>query len=43
MDERILKWLFDTKIAIEEINSYFENSEIDFVEYKQHLMLKRAV
>jgi len=43
MDERILKWLFDVKIAITEIESYFENSEMDFFKYKENLMLKRAV
>lgn len=43
MDERILKWLFDIKLAIEEIDSYFESSEMDFFAYKKNLMLKRAV
>ena len=43
MDERILKWLFDIKLAIEEIDSYFESSEMDFFKYKENLMLKRAV
>jgi uncharacterized protein with HEPN domain len=43
MDERILKWLFDIKMAIDEINSYFEKEEKDFFIYRQNLMLKRAV
>ncbi|MGY5846588.1 HepT-like ribonuclease domain-containing protein [Salegentibacter sp. HM20] len=43
MDDRILKWLFDIKIAIEEIDSYFEGTQIDFQAYKKNLMLKRAV
>ena len=43
MDEKILKWLFDIKLAIEEIDSYFESSEKDFFKYKKNLMLKRAV
>ena len=43
MDDRILKWLFDIKFAIEEIDSYFDNSERDFFKYKENLMLKRAV
>lgn len=43
MDERILKWLFDIKMAIDEINSYFEKEEKDFFKYRQNLMLKRAV
>lgn len=43
MDERILKWLYDIKLAIEEIDSYFENSEIDFFTYRKNIMLKRTV
>ena len=43
MDERILKWLFDIKIAIEEIDSYFENQEKDFLKYRENVMLKRAI
>ena len=43
MDERILKCLFDIKFAIEEIDSFFENPEMDFFKYKKNLMLKRAV
>ncbi len=43
MDERILKWLYDIKFAISEIESYFEGTEKNFFEYKQNIMLKRAV
>jgi uncharacterized protein with HEPN domain len=43
MDERILKWLFDIKMGIDEINGYFEKEEKDFFKYRQNLMLKRAV
>ena len=43
MDERILKWLFDVKMAIDEIDSYFINEEKDFFKYRDNLMLKRAV
>jgi uncharacterized protein with HEPN domain len=43
MDERILKWLYDIKIAIDEINGYFESNEKDFFKYRQNLMLKRAI
>lgn len=43
MDERILKWLFDVKMAIEEIDDFFKNEEKDFFTYRQNLMLKRAV
>ena len=31
MDERILKWLFDVKLAIDEINSYFDTQEKTFL------------
>lgn len=43
MDERILKWLYDIKIAIEEIDGYFENQEKDFFQYRKNIMLKRAI
>lgn len=43
MDERILKWLYDIKFAIDEIDSYFENQQKDFFAYKNNVMLKRAV
>lgn len=43
MDERILKWLYDIKLAVEEIELYFENEDKNFFEYKKNTMLKRAV
>ncbi len=43
MDERILKWLCDIKLSIEEIDSYFEYHQNDFIKYHQNLMLKRAI
>jgi uncharacterized protein with HEPN domain len=43
MDEKILKWLYDVKIGIDEINSYFIDEKMDFFEYKKNLMRKRAV
>ena len=43
MDERILKWLYDIKMTIEEIDGYFENTEKDFFEYRKNIMLKRAI
>lgn len=43
MDERILKWIFDIKIAIEEIDSYFKDQEKDFFKYRENIMLKRAI
>lgn len=43
MDERILKWLYDIKLAIEEIEGYFESQPKDFFKYRENIMLKRAV
>ena len=43
MDERTLKWLFDIKMAIDEIEDFFKNEEKDFFKYRNNLMLKRAV
>ena len=43
MDERILKWLFDIKMSIDEINGFFENGEKDFFKYSKNTMMKRAV
>ncbi len=43
MDERVLKWLFDVKMAIEEIDSFFDEIEKDFLKYRQNKMLKRAI
>jgi uncharacterized protein with HEPN domain len=43
MDDRILKWLYDIKLAIDEIESFFINEKMDFFEYQKNLMRKRAV
>jgi uncharacterized protein with HEPN domain len=43
MDERILKWVFDIKIAIDEIDNFFDDEERDFLKYRENLMLKRAI
>ena len=43
MDERILKWLFDVKMSIEEIDGFFLLNEKDFHKYRQNIILKRAV
>tara|TARA_R110002167_G_scaffold30407_2_gene100404 strand:- start:265 stop:615 length:351 start_codon:yes stop_codon:yes gene_type:complete len=43
MDEKILKWLYDIKLAIEEVDSYFDERERNFFEYQKNVMLKRAV
>jgi uncharacterized protein with HEPN domain len=43
MDEHVEKWLYDIRFAIEEIESFFENTGKIFASFKQNLMLKRAV
>lgn len=43
MDERIQKWLYDIKSAIEEIEGYFTDLPMDFKHYSSNLLLKRAV
>lgn len=43
MDERILKWLYDIKFAIEEIESYFEYEPKDLRNFSSNLILKRAI
>lgn len=43
MDERILKWLYDIKFALDEIESYFDGKEKNFAEYQNNIMLKRAI
>jgi len=43
MDERIEKWLHDVLLAIDEIDSYFDDGSRDFISFKQNNMRKRAV
>ena len=43
MDERILKWLYDIKLCIDEIDSFFQEEEKVFFQIQKNLMLKRAV
>ena len=43
MDEKILKWLYDIKSAIDEIDEYFSDYPRDFKQYSSNLILKRAV
>ncbi len=43
MDDRILKWLYDIKFSIAEIELFFKECEFDFFAYKEDIMLKRAV
>lgn len=43
MDERILKWLYDIKLAIEEIEDFLSDTPNDFKHYSSNLLLKRAI
>ena len=43
MDDRILKWIFDIKFSIDEIEGYFTDGRRDFFQYRENPMLKRAV
>ena len=43
MDKKILKWIYDIDFALNEIESYFDNKEKNFFEYRKNTMLKRAV
>ncbi len=43
MNEKLLKYLFDIKLAIEEIDSFFENEPRKFDNYKRNSLLKRAI
>ena len=43
MEEKVLKRLYDIKSSIDEIESYFKNSSIDFEKYSSDVLLKRAV
>jgi len=43
MNEKILKYLYDIKFAIDEIDSYFIHREKRFEEYSKDTILKRAI
>ena len=43
MEERLLKLLYDVKLAIEEIESFFENHPKTFTEYQSNPLIKRAI
>jgi uncharacterized protein with HEPN domain len=43
MDEKVLKCLYDIKISIEEVDSYFIARQKTFQEYKQDVILRRAI
>lgn len=43
MNEKVLKTLFDIKLAIHEIDTFLPSKKISFSEYKSNLILKRAI
>ncbi|MDX9906614.1 MAG: DUF86 domain-containing protein [Bacteroidales bacterium] len=43
MNEKVLKSLFDIKIAIHEIDSFLPAGKLTISQYKSNLILKRAV
>lgn len=43
MDEKILKSLFDIKLAIEEIDSFLINEDKTFLNYSNNILLKRGI
>ena len=43
MDEKLLKWLYDVKLAIVEIESFFQDRPMNFTEYQNNPILKRAI
>jgi uncharacterized protein with HEPN domain len=43
MNEKLLKSLFDIKIAIHEIDSFLPSEKFSISDYKNNLLLKRAV
>ena len=43
MDEKMLKYLYDIKIAIEEIDSFFGDEPRIYDNYRQNSLLKRAI
>ena len=43
MNERILKWLYDIRDSINEIDTYFIDFPKEFNHYKSNQLLKRAI
>lgn len=43
MNEKIHKYLYDIKFAIDEVDSYFTQKEKRFENYSKDILLKRAV
>ena len=43
MEPKHLKWLYDIKVAIDEIEGFLKDSEKTFEAYRNNLLLKRAI
>jgi uncharacterized protein with HEPN domain len=43
MNEKVLKCLYDIKIAIDEINLFIETGPKDLEDYKKNFLFKRAI
>jgi len=43
MNEKVLKYLYDIKIAIGEIDSFFQTEPRNFDNYRQNSLIKRAI
>jgi len=43
MDEKILKSLYDIKLAIEEMDNFFLKEEKTFSNYQKNVLLRRAI
>ena len=43
MNEKIHKYLYDIKFAIDEVDSYFTQKEKRFENYSKDILLKRAI
>lgn len=43
MEAKHLKWLYDIKVSIDEIESFLEENGKTFEAYKENLLLKRAI
>ena len=43
MNEKVLKCLYDIKIAVDEINLFFETGPKDLEDYKKNFLFKRAI
>ncbi|HPH82285.1 MAG TPA: hypothetical protein PL185_06910 [Flavobacteriales bacterium] len=42
MNEKILKYLYDVKLAIDEIDSFFIDNEKRFEAYQKNILLKKG-